>query len=330
MKGNHPMTETHPPLQSNFQWLQNQFFHKFRYLLGPLQNGVLMHQDLPINIYTLKRNIHRLEKGLIHKNRKTAFAQDFILDTIFAYHFCRSHGLMDSDIRYWVEAVLGEYFKFVDKSAPMIMEAWAYYEGLNPQNDRPESRPYSISNRPDLNISYQNILDLSVRRRSIRHFIEKNVEPEIVRKALAVAAQSPSACNRQAFRFLFYNQKEIVSKIAGITGGVNGYELPAIIVIISDYSAYADVRDIKSPIIDASLAVMSFCFALETLNLASVCINWPCEAIFDEKLRTIISIENHESVVMLLGVGYPASDAVIPFSAKKTVDSLFSFNERIK
>jgi nitroreductase len=317
-------------LQSILQWLQNQFFQKLRYLLGPLYNGTQMHADLPINLYTLKRNIHRLEKGIIHKNRKPIFAQDFILETIFAYHFCTSQCLMEPLMRGWVEAVLESYFKTVDKSAPMIMEAWAYFEGLNPRNDFPSSQPYSISQRPELNVSYQDFLNLSIRRRSIRHFLEKTVEPDIIKRAITVAAQAPSACNRQAFRFLFFNQPSVVTRIAGITGGVSGYELPAILVIVSDYSAYADVRDIKSPIIDASLAAMSFCLALETLNLSSVCINWPCEVIFDEKLRTIIAIENHESIVMLMGVGYPAADAVIPFSAKKTVDALFSCNERIK
>jgi len=317
-------------LQAVYNWLQNQLLSKFNYFLIPLYNGIKMYSNNPINIYTLKRNIHRIEKGLIQKNRKSVFAQDFILETVFAYHLNKSISSADMEIMSWIEAVLDSYFKAVDKSAPMIMEAWTYYQGLSPANEHPNHQPYLISERPELSVSYANFFDLSRRRRSVRHFAEKSVDENIVKKALAVAAQAPSACNRQAFRFLFFNKREVVSKIAGITGGVSGYELPALIIIISDYSAYADTRDIKSPIIDASLAAMSFCYSLETLGLSSVCINWPCEAAFDEKLRTIVSIEKNESVIMLLGLGYPAPDAVIPFSAKKSVNSLLSVNNRIK
>lgn len=316
-------------LQSVFNWLQNQLLSKFYYFLIPLYNGTKLFNNNQINIYTLKRNIHRIEKGLIQKNRKAVFAQDFILETVFAYHLNKSSSTVDIEILSWVEAVLDAYFKAVDKSAPMIMEAWTYFQGLNPDNKQPKNKPYLISERPHLSVSYADLLDLSRRRRSVRHFTEKLVDEQIVKKALAVAAQAPSACNRQAFRFLFFNNPEVVSKIAKITGGVSGYELPALIIIISDYSAYADARDIKSPIIDASLAAMSFCYALETLGLSSVCINWPCEVAFDEMLRKIVAIEKNESVIMLLGLGYPAPDAVIPFSAKKSVDCLLSVNKRI-
>lgn len=316
-------------LEAVLKWIKKTFINKYRYLLLPVYYGVSLHRRVPLNVYTLRRNIHRLEKGLIHKKKKPVYAQDYILETIFAYHYCKSNGLMDAETKKWVEAVLAAYFSIVEKRAPMISDAWTYYCGLSPENKAPDNLPYSITKRPELSITYDQFKDLCLRRRSVRHYQDRKVEPEIVKKAMEAAAQAPSACNRQAFQYLFYNEADMVKRLVEIPGGIANYTLPSVIVMVADYSAYADERDIKNPIIDISLAAMTFQFALETLGLSSVFINWSCLAPFDEKLRTIISLKPYESVVAMMGVGYPDGEAVIPFSAKKTADMLLKVNDRI-
>jgi nitroreductase len=153
---------------------------------------------------------------------------------------------------------------------------------------------------------------------------------ELVKKAMAVASLSPSACNRQPFHFLFYNEKDIVGKIARIPGGASSFTLPSVIVVVGRYRAFFNERDAAVPVIDASLAVMSFLFACETLGLSTVCINWPNLPDRDVRIRKLIQLEQDEFVVMLIGLGYADPAGKIPYSAKHEIEALMSCNARIK
>ena len=75
---------------------------------------------------------------------------------------------------------------------------------------------------------------------------------------------------------------------------------------------------------------MSFLFALESLNLSSVCINWANLIDKEQKIRKIIDLEKDEFIVMLVGIGYPDPKGKIPFSAKKDIEEMLFFNQRIK
>jgi len=108
-----------------------------------------------------------------------------------------------------------------------------------------------------------------------------------------------------------------VQKIIQIPGGVRGYTVPSVVVITARYSGYFDERDLFVPFIDASHASMGFQLALETMGLSSVCINWPQIKKMDSRIRSLISLEEDECVVMLLGVGYPDPQGLIPYSGKK-------------
>jgi nitroreductase len=174
------------------------------------------------------------------------------------------------------------------------------------------------------------LYQLALRRRSVRFYLHKKVEPHLIQEAMKIAALSPSACNRQAFKFLFFNEENIVEKISNVPLGIQGYKLPSIIVVTGSYRGYFDERDINAPIIDSSLAVMSFLFALETLNLSSVCINWANLIEKEQKIREIIELDKDEFIVMFIGVGYPSPEGKIPYSAKKEVKDLLLVNQRIK
>jgi hypothetical protein len=71
---------------------------------------------------------------------------------------------------------------------------------------------------------------------------------------------------------------------------------------------------------------MSFVFALETLGLSSTLINWPDLEPLELKMRKAIGLDLSERVVMLIAVGYDDPTALVPFSQKKELDSIRSYN----
>jgi nitroreductase len=101
-----------------------------------------------------------------------------------------------------------------------------------------------------------------------------------------------------------------------------------VVAIVGNQGAYFDERDRHLIYIDGSLAAMAFQFGLETLGLSSCCINWPAIYSLENKMETLLHLEKYERIVMFLSVGYPDPEGLVPYSQKKVVDELRSFNNR--
>ena len=174
------------------------------------------------NNYLIRRNIHRLEKGLIMRPRKNIFAVDYIQDTVNSYKNAREKldlPLIKSELQ-WAHDVLKQYFNVVG-SHPVIDRARETFLSLKPIDSDRNFVPYkrNLNNPPP--VSYEQFLKLSYQRRSVRWYLQKPVPRELIDKAIAVAALSPSACNRQPFEFRIFDEPELIQKVAAkVTGTV--------------------------------------------------------------------------------------------------------------
>ncbi|WP_338441307.1 nitroreductase family protein [Synechococcus elongatus IITB4] len=296
-----------------------------------MEKGIRKNHFDKANLSNLRRNIHRIEKGLSYPVPKEVFAEDYILETVLILKTAIDLNCLDTSTKNWGKNVLNLYFKNCFHS-PSIEEAYAVYKSiisLSQTDIEPDMVPYLSRDRPLSNIDYETFYQLAIRRRSVRYFLDKTVDKNLVKKAMDIALLSPSACNRQSFKYLYFDKPEIVSELASIPGGVQGYTLPAVIVVLGCYGGYFDVRDVNVPIIDASLTIMSFILALETLGLSSVCINWPNIPQKEEKVRQIIKIEEDEFIILMIGLGYPDLYGKIPYSAKLPTEAVLFINQRL-
>ncbi len=284
--------------------------------------------------YLLRRNIHRLEKGLIMKERRNIFALEYIQETVTAYiKVLQSEEieqkLGDKNLK-WYSDVLEEYFSAVDLNNPILNKAQKdfkkYFETQN-RTEKP-SVPYA-RDFSKLKVDYDSFLKLCELRRSVRWYENKKVPRELMDKAIRAASLSPSACNRQPFEFRIFDEQELVQKIANITWGTRGFSqnFPTITVLIGNLEAYFDERDRHVIYIDASLAAMSFMLALETLGLSSCPINWPDVSSFENQMKEILGLQKNERPIMLISCGYPDKEALVPFSEKKDLFEVRSYNQ---
>jgi nitroreductase len=257
------------------------------------------------------------------------FAQKYILSTVHLLRKGELNNTFENSTKYWGRAVLEHYFQHCEH-VDEIEQAYQIFRHLSTPNTCPDWIPYQESQRPALTITCDQLYQLALRRRSVRHYLDKPVEAELIEQAMTIAALSPSACNRQSFKFLFFNDKAFVKQLSEIPGGIAGYEVPSIVVVVGSYRGYFNERDVNVPVIDAMLAAMAFLFALESLNLSSVCINWPSLREPERKIRKLIDLKDDEFVIMLIGVGYSSPEGRIPFSAKRPTSELLLINQRIK
>ena len=281
----------------------------------------------------LRRNTHRLEKGIISRPRRDVFALEYIEETVAVYEIAvKADSCVGALEVTWTHDVLQEYFKLTG-THPKIDELRARFASLPLPADcqQPERFNSRIPYARELNaspVAYDALLQLARRRRSVRWFEQKPVPRELLLKAAEVATQSPSACNRQPFQFRIFDNEELLRKVAALPAGTAGYHqnFPCIIVVVGQQRYYFDERDRHLIYIDGSLATMAFVLALETLGLSSCCINWPDIEEREQVAEELLMLEPDERPVMFMAVGYPEAAGLVPYSEKRSPEELCRFN----
>ena len=286
----------------------------------------------------LRRNIHRLEKGLTMRNRQPVFALDYISETVNLYE--RTAPWLEESEAIWAKDVLTLYFVTVPShpSLEMVRSNFGRIKarfGVSSLAaeiavDSAFSRqfvaqiPYRAEERPALSVNFEALKQLVERRRSIRWFEPEPVQIGLIEQAIDLARQAPSACNRQPYYFKHIADSEQAQKIASIAMGTTGYagQLPALIVVIGDWSCLAEERDRHIPYIDAALASMQFMLACETLGLGTCPINWPDVEALERRMDSALSLPVFQRPVMLIAVGYPDPEGGVARSTKKPVGDL--------
>lgn len=292
--------------------------------------------------FLLRRNVHRLEKGLLMRPRKPVFALEFIEETVEVYRlsvaaFASGAAPADADAGeiLWARDVLARYFDAVAPHptidrARRVVEAVAFPEALAYESERGCQllAPYARDLAQASSVSYEALYELAKRRRSVRWYKPDPVPREMIDRAIRVAAQAPSACNRQPFQFRIFDQPGIVQEIVALPTGTPGYRenIPVVVVVVGQLSAYFDERDRHGIYIDGSLAAMSFILALESQGLSSCCINWPEIDSLEQRMAELLGLEPQERVIMLIAVGHPDPEGLVAYSHKKSLSQLRSYN----
>ncbi|WP_338293714.1 nitroreductase family protein [Planctobacterium marinum] len=313
------------------RWLSRLYYGLFSSEFGRecqsvLQGKIRYHEshrsyDMG-NSALLRRNVHRLEKGLIMQPRKPSFAANYIEETVRAYEGMCSSSEFCGEERSWAHDVLNAYFNVV-KDTPPIKRARETFQRIE-SLELKAYIPYSHSDKTKTDISTEQLHNLFLQRRSTRWFKPDNVEQEKVDKAIELASLAPSACNRQPFSFYVAQDQKDAVEIAKMAGGTGGFaeNIPVLIAVVGDLSAYPFERDRHLIYIDGSLAAMQLMLAFETLGLSTCPINWPDVEVREKQIINKLKLQCDQRVIMLIAVGYGDGDGMIPFSSKKTVSSL--------
>lgn len=328
----------HPLLSSVYYLLFSTQFRREHFSV--LKGKVAYHQSLiqTKNSSTLiRRNIHRLEKGLIMQPRKKSFAEDYIAETVKQLTLCYVD--LDTAELKWAFDVLTKYFSIVERTS-IIDAAYQRFEvirdsihstltqaslsGSMPFNGvSSQSVPYRYQELPQARLSFEQLYGLFQRRRSVRFYLDKPVDESLVTQAIDAASLAPSACNRQPYRFHRLHGKDAVIA-AGFAMGTTGFshQVPYLLVVTGDLSAYPAERDRHVIYIDAALASMQLMLALDTLGLASCPINWPDIEARERLLSSFLQLPAYERPIMLIACGYADPQGGIPFSQKKSAIDL--------
>ncbi len=284
--------------------------------------------------YSLRRNIHRIEKGLIMRPRRENFAAGYIQEVVESY--IAGHDCLNESELNWAYEVLCEYFsvagghKSIDKARARFEQLPGITRGYHANTGAHKPHLRDLSNAPPVTLDA--LKALSVRRRSVRWFSQEPVPRDYIDRAIEVASLAPSACNRQPFQYRIFDQPDLVQQVVALPMGIKGYgeNIPAVAVLVGRLRAYPHPRDRHVIYIDASLSAMAFMYALETMGLASCPINWPDIPEREKAMKSLLGLADDERPVMLVAIGYPDPQGLVPGSSKVPVSDLRTYNSIAK
>jgi nitroreductase len=124
-------------------------------------------------------------------------------------------------------------------------------------------------------------------RRSIRTFQDKPVPEELIEKIIEAGQWSPSACNRQAWKF----------------------------IVIDSLEVKLEYRD---HLLSSAMAIQNMQLAAYSLGLGSCCVN---NLPIKSRLRKILNIPRHYDPISLLCIGFPKSYPK-PLKRKEKLDEI--------
>ena len=160
-------------------------------------------------------------------------------------------------------------------------------------------------------------IDFILTRRSIRHYVKKDIPEYILNQIFEAGRNAPSAVNRQPIHFIIVNDQEAKKELSKGMFNRHIKGSPAVIVGCADVNS---VLTGKWAIVDAAIAMQNMVIAAWTLGIGSCWIG----DFKEKKVKKLLKIPDKWKVVALVTLGYSAEKP--KQRKKKPVEELFSFN----
>lgn len=165
------------------------------------------------------------------------------------------------------------------------------------------------------------IMNEILERRSVRIFKPDPVEREKLERILEAGRLAPSAKNRQEWRFIVIQKKEIREKVKDASFGEEHVgEAPVIIAVCTTNIGYRMPNGQLSYPVD-----LSFAASFMMLQAVSEGLGTCCVTTFDEQIvRDLLSVPYSMRIVLLLLVGSSAKKGEP--GIRKPLKSMVSYN----
>lgn len=295
-----------------------QFFSGIGYYLGDF--GYFRHtsklnyryRSLDSAIATLAASYHIIEKGLSMPNRRLGFGRERLIYLIdecqHFYSLYGNHPQLDYSV-----AIVKEYDELHKKEGyPLDSSLQDKVDSLLkkfPDSLPAEQKTFTkVQYFADINASFD---IFSASRHSMRHFAGAVSEGQI-QKAVDLAKNAPSACNKQPVRVYLISEKEKTRRILKMQQGNRGFgqDIDKVLIITTQYSGCTRYSERHMPFIDAGIFTMNLLYSLHFNKVGAIPLVWLNSKKRDKELREMTGIPYGEIPAIIIGVG-SVSDSII-------------------
>lgn len=166
-------------------------------------------------------------------------------------------------------------------------------------------------------------IEFSKSRHSVRNF-KGDIKPEIIFKAIELAQNTPSACNRQPTRVHIIENEELKNKLLDLQGGNRGFGYLAnkVLILTTELVGYRSVSERNYPFVDGGMYAMNLLFALHYYKIGACALNWCYTAEKDTYLWKILNIPETQTVIMMIACGGVPENFKVTLSKKSSAESV--------
>ncbi len=260
--------------------------------------------------YTLLRENHVIEKGMSMRTPKKGFGQQKV--TALLQRLKKYYDLYGSIDKTFLIYPLSTIKKYIDYTEANGVELPTIKQSFDALLVHSEIQPCqlvkcggikTVTKEDITKRSSGSFEDLLYSRHSIRYFAKDLPDKSIIEKALIIAQQTPSACNRQGWKTHVYFGEQS-HQLLRMQGGCNGFEeeIPCSIVISADMRAFLSYEPMQC-YVDGGLYAMNLINALHYLGLGTIPLSLGFYHNKLEKIKTTFNIPKEEALICIVGVG---------------------------
>ena len=283
--------------------------------------------------YTLARENHVIEKGLSMNHPRKGFGQQKVTALInrLSLYYDR-YGKIDAAFLNYPLSTIKAYIAYQHQDnidISRIDESFATLctkIGVSPDS---LTVPAGIEfeKATDLqNKAKGDFESLLFSRHSIRYFEDEIPSKNLIEEAMRLSAQTPSACNRQAWHTHVYYGNECHSLLE-MQGGCQGFyhDIPCCIVVTADMKGFLHYEPFQC-YIDGGLYAMNLINALTYVGLGTIPLS--C-GFYTDKLSAIqkaFDIPANEAMILIIGLGVLTKDVKVAKSTRRPIEMTNTFH----
>ncbi|MFH0734335.1 MAG: nitroreductase family protein [bacterium] len=265
----------------------------------------------------IKMETHAIEKGLSLPKPRVNFREQKINNLLLKINYYLAQF---NDIEF-ITYPLGIVKEYIDcNNSPAVFFNYnKIIDTYKLGNRIPENIATTIiKNSSNTIITTSGYEQFVLERHSIRNFADKKVNIELINKALSIANNCPSACNRQPWKTYIFVNPDSRQEILDLQGGSKGFNenIQIALLITSNLNDYF-LSEQHQSYIDGGLFAMSLIYALHSLGLGTIPLTLSLKRKKNKEIMKKFNIPANESLIMVIGVGYPNSDIKVAHSLKK-------------
>lgn len=279
--------------------------------------------------YDILLEVHKLEKGFaVAKNQRPFGFEKIkrIVEIIDMYEKNQFEKSFAYNIAY---SSLKSYLKFYEEKKWIDKEEYIYVQNfLSNKNDYKyiPVGAFDLKKSSFINdIMKFDYEKFSSSRRSVRNFSSKKLNDNDIKKAVEIALNTPTACNRQMCKIYFVNssdKKKIIEKFAQ---GLGLFDLTNVnyFVLSFDISASYFIGERNQGWFNSGLVTMNFVNALHSLGIGSCCVQFGNSNKEEAEFKKLLNIPVSERIGVIIAAGYYDEISRIPYSTRKPISEIY-------
>jgi nitroreductase len=317
-------------LRSRFRFYTECFLDSRRFLNSISQRKLGQDAAIARIESDIIRHYHVIEKGLSMPDFRPGFGKEMVRGLVRSMRAMEKHPCASSCNPSQIAAARATLREYHERHATLGYDI----ADILPNTCRDlwesaklgdgGSRPFTPVS-PDDALSFERVVRS---RASVRSMDPERIpSKESIREAIEIALRSPSVCNRQTARVHVFTGADAQRALSFQSGNRGfGHGIPMVIIVTSDLRYFTGTVERYQGWIDGGMFSMLLLLALHAKGLGAVSLNWSVSNERDIALRSAMSIPAYERVIMLIGCGHPASDGLVPVSARRSADQITRWN----